>query len=31
MAQQYVDQTNEEMALLNMGECYVIFFCDDMV
>ena len=22
MAQQYVDQTNEEMSLLNMGECY---------
>ena len=31
MAQQYVDKTNEEMSLLNMGECYVPFCCDDMV
>ena len=31
MAQQYVDKTNEEMSLLNMGECYVTFFCDDMM
>ena len=31
MAQQYVDQTIEEMSLLNMGECYVTFCCDDMM